>query len=164
MAKQINIEVKESLEHLRYLKSKQKTEARINKIKSLILIINKEVIYTKDIAKRINYSRQTVSTWIKLYRQGGIDKLLSGNYAKRLERKLSKEVEEAITKKLTDTRTTITSYVELLDWVQNEFDSEITYSTLYYHCRKHQNSTLKVARKSHHKKDELAEGLFKKPI
>jgi len=68
-----------------------------------------------------------------------------------------------IAKKVLDVNSTITSYVELQLLIEEELKEKVVYGTLYSHCRRNYQSKLKVARKSHHKKDEKAEELFKKP-
>ena len=69
----------------------------------------------------------------------------------------------SIDKKITDVKTTITSYVELKLLLEQELSQEIQYGALYSYCRRKYKSKLKVARKSHYKKDENAEAFFKKP-
>lgn len=165
MARTIQLKVKESKKELVNILKKQTNQSTISKLQSLILIKDKKVKYSKDLAKSLNYNRHTISIWMQRYKKGGLKELLQLNYVKRTERKLTKDIEKAIEVKLLDAKTVITSYVELLEWVHNKFnktEEEISYSTLYYHCRTHQSSRLKVSRKTHHKKDEQAERLFKK--
>ena len=69
----------------------------------------------------------------------------------------------SIEQKLTDSKTTITSYVKLLEILKEELNESVNYGALYAHCRRKHKAKLKVARKSHYKKDENAEAFFKKP-
>lgn len=78
-------------------------------------------------------------------------------------RTISEKARVFIAKKVTDSMTTITSYVELQLLIEQELGEKVFYGALYSHCRRNHKSKLKVARKSHHKKDEKAEELFKKP-
>jgi len=55
---------------------------------------------------------------------------------------------------------TITSYVELKHILEEELGEEILYDALYSHCRRKYKSKLKVAIKSHYKKDQNAEAFF----
>ena len=68
-----------------------------------------------------------------------------------------------ISEKVKDINTTITSYLELQLLIEEELKEIVAYGALYSHCRRNYKTKLKVARKSHHKKDEKAEELFKKP-
>ncbi len=162
MPKKLKIDITESLENLRYLQKNQTTLSRISRIKALILIKEKKAEYIKDLSSQLNYSRQSIRKWLLLYKAGGIKSFLNGNYKRIKHNSINSELQKAIKEKLEDLNTTTTSYVELLDWVVTEQKTNINYSTLYYHCRKHQHITLKVARKSHHKKDDEAVELFKK--
>jgi transposase len=128
----------------------------------LLLIRQRKVVYTKDLVPRLKHCRKTIYNWIKLYRAGGLESLLcstkGGNNAPLIEQR----TKVALAEKLSDPSTQITSYTELLHWVQQHYQSNINYATLYKHCRVHHHSVLKVARKSHHKKDERAVEAFKK--
>ena len=53
-------------------------------------------------------------------------------------------------------------YVELLDWVESTFKKEIKYNTLLKYTNREFGASVKVARKSHVKKDPEAVAAFKK--
>ncbi len=111
---------------------------------------------------KLKHCRKTIYTWIKVYRDGGLELLLSSNKGGNNTPLIEQGTKEALAEKLSDPLAQITSYTELLDWVQEHYQSNINYATLYKHCRVHHHSVLKVARKSHHKKDEQAVEAFKK--
>ncbi|WP_218973192.1 hypothetical protein, partial [Labilibaculum manganireducens] len=64
--------------------------------------------------------------------------------------------------KLENPYTDITSYVELLQWAEQNCQEKIPYHALYHYCRSKLNNKLKIARKSHHKKDKQTVEVFKK--
>ena len=74
-------------------------------------------------------------------------------------RTLSDKIFELIAQKITDSTTTITSYIEL----EEQTEEKIAYRALYLHCRWKFETKLKVARKSHYKKDPNGEVFFKNP-
>ena len=78
------------------------------------------------------------------------------------DEKLTMEEKQTLSSKLQDPGTDITSYVELMHWVNQQFGRDIPYHVIYNYCRVHLKSRLKIARKSHHKKDEQAVEAFKK--
>lgn len=162
MAKQISIDIAESLLQLKKLLPKEQSITNRSRIKMLILIKDKEAIYTKDLVPRLKHCRKTIYNCLKLYRDGGLESLLSSNRGGNNTPLIEQRTKQALAAKLSDPSTQITSYTELLDWVQQHYQSNIKYATLYKHCRVHHQSVLKVARKSHHKKDELAVEAFKK--
>ena len=68
----------------------------------------------------------------------------------------------AIEKKLKDPKNGLRGYVELQAWIEQEFKKQVKYNTLLKYSIKNFGSKVKVARKSHIKKDEMAVDTFKK--
>ena len=64
--------------------------------------------------------------------------------------------------KLNDPQNGLQGYVELKDWIEKETGKTFNYNTLLYYCIRNFKSSVKVARKSHVKKDEDQEISFKK--
>ena len=162
MAKQIDLEITESLSTLQALLPKQRNISNRSRIKMLILIHQKKVVYSKDLVPRLKHCRKTIYNWIHLYKEGGLESLLSSSKGGNNTPLIAQRTKEALAAKLSDPSTQLTSYRELLDWVHEHYQSNINYATLYKHCRVHHHSVLKVARKSHYKKDEQAVEAFKK--
>ena len=63
--------------------------------------------------------------------------------------------------KLNDPKNGIRGYSELLEWVKEELGKDMKYITLVKYTEFHFGSKIKVARKSHVKKDEEAVASFK---
>ena len=162
MARQIEIDISESLITLQKLLAKQTSISKKSRIKMLILIQQKKAVYTKDLVPKLKHCRKTIYNWIKLYREGGLELLLLSTKGGNNTPIIEQHTKQALAEKLSDPSTQVTSYTELLNWVQEHHQSNINYATLYKHCRVHHHSVLKVARKSHHKKDEQAVEAFKK--
>ena len=51
--------------------------------------------------------------------------------------------------------------LQLQNWVEQEFEKPILYNTLFKYSQRHFGAKVKVARKSHVKKDEEAVSAFK---
>ena len=162
MAKQIDLHIKESQGELKKLLPRQNSITNRSRIKMLLLIKRNQATYTKDLVPRLKHCRKSIYNWINLYRQGGLELLLSSNKRGNNTPLITPSTKVALAEKLSDASTPVTSYVELLDWVQTHHQSNINYAALYKHCRVHHNSVLKVSRKSHHKKDQQAVEAFKK--
>ena len=75
---------------------------------------------------------------------------------------ISKEEHEKIANKLNDPKNGIRGYTELLEWVKTALSKDMKYITLVKYAERHFGSKIKVARKSHVKKDEEAVDAFKK--
>lgn len=162
MPKKINIEIAETLEFLRNEHLKAKGELKKDRLKVLIYIKEEKYYFQSDIAKKSGRSEKTLRQWIQEYAQSGLSSLLKVSSGGNNTRKISKKALELIANKILDAETTITSYIELQLIIEEELNEKIPYGALYSHCRRKHKSRLKVARKSHHKKDEKAEELFKK--
>lgn len=121
-----------------------------------------KVKYPVEIAQKLRFSRRAVYDWLKSYKEGGIEGYLSVSSRGKRDEKLTNVEKEAIANKLKDTTTGITSYVGLTYWASQQFGREIPYHVIYKFCRLKLNSRLKIARKSHYKKDEQAVEAFKK--
>jgi hypothetical protein len=65
---------------------------------------------------------------------------------------------------LNDRQNPLRGYVELLHWVKSSFNKEIKYNTLLKYTNREFAARVKVARKSHIKKDEQAVEAFKKTL
>jgi transposase len=109
-------------------------------------------------------SSQSIHNWRTAYKNGGIENLLSNGRKGKAGRPsvFSKDQQLAISKKLNDPKNNLRGYKELQAWIKQEFKIDIKYNTvLVYSIRKHQSS-VKVARKSHVKKDVQMTETFKK--
>ncbi|MDX1284854.1 MAG: helix-turn-helix domain-containing protein [Draconibacterium sp.] len=162
MAKTIDITVVESEQELRYLLRIQNRPRQQSRVKALLMIKQGKVRYPAEIAQKLRFSRRAVYDWLKSYKEGGIEGYLAVSSRGKRDEKLTNDEKETIADKLKDTSTDITSYVELTHWASQQFGREIPYHVIYKFCRFKLNSRLKIARKSHHKKDEQAVEAFKK--
>ena len=162
MAKTIDITIQESEEHLKYLLRKQVKLLQQGRVKALLLIKQDKVNYTYQLADKLKRGRRTIYDWLKSYEEKGIEGYLTVSSRGKRKEKLTENEKQAIALKLQDPTTDITSYVELLHWVNQQFEKDIPYHVVYNYCRVHLKGRLKIARKSHHKKDEQAVEAFKK--
>lgn len=158
------IQVKESFKELKQL-LKKSSRLIVPRIRMLIEIKNHEGvggISKRNLADVIGVNHNSIQTWRTLYIEGGIAKLT--DYIKNEGRPtiLSKEEHLAIEKKLNDSKNGLRGYVELLDWVESSFKKEIKYNTLLKYTNREFGASVKVARKSHIKKDDQAIATFKK--
>jgi hypothetical protein len=64
--------------------------------------------------------------------------------------------------KLNNPQNGLKGYVELKDWIEKETGKIFNYNTLLYYCIRNFKSSVKVARKSHNKKDQNEVDAFKK--
>ena len=163
MPKKINITIVEDIDFLEKSYLKAKGRLKQHRLKTLIYVKTNQFFFQSDIAKKIGRTEKTIRCWLDHYNKNGILSLLEVKSGGNNTRTISDEMIVSIENKITNTKTTITSYVELKCLLEEKFKKEIDYGALYSLCKRRFKSKLKVARKSHYKKDENAEALFKKP-
>lgn len=161
MPKKINISIKEDVAFLNNSYSKTASRLQQDRIKTLLYLVTKKYHYQSDIAKKLGRTEKTIRDWLKLYATRGFDALITVKSGGNNTRTLSDKVIELIAEKVTDSSTTITSYIELQLLLEEQTGEKIAYGALYSHCRRKFKTKLKVARKSHYKKDPNAEAFFK---
>ena len=161
MAKTIDIQIIETEKELQSLLRRTKSKLVEKRIKALLLVKKSKCRYTQEVAVKIGVTRKTIYNWFEDYKRGGIHKLCEVNKGGNNTRLLSQATIAKIEELLNDPYSTITSYIELVS-ILEKTQKNITYASVYQHCKRKHNSKLKVARKSHHKKDEQAVEAFKK--
>lgn len=163
MPKALHIPVKESLKELKAL---HKKASALQKPRLFMLIKMKESgtegVTKQQLMELVGASGQSLQTWRTNYKNGGLSLLLShkkGGYKKpSFNQKEKLELE----KLMCNPQNNINGYKELQYWVKNEFKKEIKYNTLLKFMVNTFKTKVKVARKSHIKKDDELVSVFKK--
>ena len=138
-----------------------------NKRLSMLIEIRREkdiAITKRDLAKRIGVDPNSITAWKKLYEQAGITALMADGRIGFKPSLVTAEVHKKIELKLKDPKNGIRGYVELQDWVKSTLGMDFKYITLLKYTKKYFGSKIKVARKSHVKKDAEAVTTFKKTL
>lgn len=164
MAHPLQITVKESVKELRELQ--RKNGELINKRLLMLIEIKKHEktgISKRALSEITGINHNSIVKWRKQYNSEGIASLLThgrtGGFKKSV---FSTEEHDKIKAKLTDPKNGIRGYTELLQWVQKELSKEVKYITLVKYTERNFGSKIKVARKSHVRKDEVQADAFKK--
>lgn len=165
MSNALFIPVKESLSELRsHLKSA--IPMIQPRIKMLILMKKSadKAISKRDLMESLGVSSQSIQDWRTAYKTGGIESLMSnGRKGKSGKPSIfTKEEHIKLELKLKDPKNGLAGYVELQEWVKKEFKKEVKYNTILKYSIKNFGSKVKVARKSHVKKDSESVITFKK--
>lgn len=162
MASKINIQVSESLEELKRLFHKHPFHLH-GRIQMLYLIKSGITNSTKELTKRLLVGRRAIQRWKIDYAHGGIHGIL--NYEKGKYKSngiITPAISNLIKEQLASPTSGFTSYIELQQWLQENHLPEVSYRVVHHHARVKLNASLKVARKSHIKKDATAVDVFKK--
>jgi len=126
---------------------------------------NEEVgISKRDLAQIVGVNHNSIQTWRKLYETGGLTNLLSHGKIGFKPSVINPEEHEGLKSILSDPANGIHGYTELNQWFNDTYNRTIPYTTLTGYCIRHFATKIKVARKSHVKKDEKATEAFKKTL
>jgi transposase len=157
------ITVKEGIRDLKYMLKRAKPIIA-PRLRMLIEIKNNELtgISKRDLADTIGVSHNSIQKWRTMYLNGGIEALTSHKKLGFKKPAFTDEEHRIIEAKLKDPHNGFRGYKELLEWVEQEFEKKYKYNTLLKYCRRNFGSRVKVARKSHIKKDANAVEAFKK--
>jgi transposase len=164
MALPLKINVTESIVELRALQ--RKNGELINKRLKVLIEIKKHEktgISKRQLSDITGVNHNSIVKWRRIYNDGGISPLLShgriGGFKKSV---FSDDDHNKLEKKLNDPNNGIQGYTELLEWVKTDLGKDIKYITLLKYSQRHFETKIKVARKSHVKKDVLLVEDFKK--
>lgn len=129
----------------------------------LVLKQNEEIgISKRDAAKLTGVDPNSIQNWRALYIKYGINGLMKHNKIGFKQSVFTEIEHKKIEEKLNDPKNGLQGYVELKSWIEHETGRVFNYNTLLYYCIKNFKSSVKVARKSHIKKDDNKVEAFKK--
>ncbi len=154
------ISIAESAEVLKSLMKQQKTALGYAKVQALYLIKIQAVETVRYLAVIIGRSEVTIHHWLKLYRTGGIEKLLEVPPKTGRPKKLDIETVAKIQRELLDPEG-FNSYQEVQLWLFACLDRYVSYATIHRIVRYELQSKLKVARPSHEKQEPGIIEVFK---
>lgn len=163
MALPLKITIKESIQELRALQ--RKNGVLIGKRLLVLIEIKsheKTGISKRNLSKITGVNHNSIVKWRKIYNEFGISPLLSHGRIGFKISTVTKEEHLKIEAKLNDPQNGIQGYKELLEWVKTQLSKEMKYITLLKYVQRNFGAKIKVARKSHVKKDESALEDFKK--
>lgn len=116
---------------------------------------------TEQIGEIVGASKSSVTLWVKAYRMGDIDQLLTTNYKPGRPASLDQKVVNELLQGLEAGRWK--RIKEIRKWLAEVHAIDLSYRGVHYWLQK-LNARLKVPRKSHAKKDEGQSVLFKEEL
>lgn len=165
MAHPLQLTVIESIKELRTLQ-RQYGELIGKRMHMLIEIKKHEKtgISKRDLSSLTGINHNSIVKWRNMYLLEGIEVLLKHGRKGFKPSIVTEEEHKKIKAKLHDPKNGIRGYTELLEWVKTELNKDMKYITLLKYTERHFGTKIKVARKSHVKKDEEAVSTFKKTL
>ncbi|MBC7628930.1 hypothetical protein [Ferruginibacter sp.] len=114
------------------------------------------------VADEIGVNHNSVQTWRTLYIEGGIKLLMLHSKTGYKPSKITDEQELALKEQLNNPLNGMAGFIELLDWFNKRFKTDLNYKTFHGFVVRKYKAKVKVARKSHIKKDVQPVEAFKK--
>jgi transposase len=160
-----SIKIKESLSELKELQRKS-GHLIAKRLRILIEFKKNEEfgISKRAVSENTGINHNSITKWRNIYLKQGIVAFLSHGRKGFKKSVIDSVSHKAIEKKLKDPRNGLRGYKELQQWVSNALNLEVEYSTLVKYAIRHFGTKIKVARKSHVKKDEDSVATFKKTL
>jgi transposase len=162
MGKYSDINITESLEDLKKLQKSLKGHRSRNRIQSLIYTKQRRFRTRLELANHLGVGIVSLKRWTKIYLESGIDAILNINSGGHKQGLISKEIHDALKKRVYNSTDPFRGYKDALLWVNKTFNKTFKYNHLRKYLITNFNTKLKSPRKSHYKKDEQAIEAFKK--
>ena len=162
MGKVFEITIKESLAELKQLHRAEKKSKQ--KLRLLSLILTKEARFSRreDLSKFLGINPSTLVDWTKKYKENGLQGMLTINGGGKRRETVPLSIRKEIEAKLNNSTSPLQGYTDAVLWIEQEFGYQIKYHTVRAFMIRNFGTKLKVPRKSHYKKDEVAFETFKK--
>ena len=165
MAKPLYIEVLEDSKTLKQLLKKAQPWARPRLVMLLKMQKAGDAGITKEeLMQQVGACGQSINNWRKAYREGGLSQLLSHKKTGFKPSVFLAEEKAKLGELVNNPQNGIVGYVELQRWVKEQFDKEVKYITLVKFMTHNFKTKIKIARKSHIKKDIEKVEEFKKKL
>ena len=146
-------EVTESVDELERLVRKEKDAQIQRRFQMLLLLKTGEAKSRSGAARQLGVHRHTVSDWVELYEEGGIEKIqeVEDPGPEPGQQSIPPEVMESLKERLSEPEG-FGSYKEIQRWLAEEQDLELCYSTVHGIVRYDLEAKPKSPRPSHPKK------------
>lgn len=159
-----SIEVKESLDDLAEQLRQVKTASDKERLQVLYWLKQENAPSISTIANAVGKHRNTLSTWLSMYREGGVAAMLEIKKSPGGVRVIPQWAEDALAKRLEDAHHGFQSYGQVQQWLAATLGVEAEYHAVYQMTRYRLKAKLKVARPQNSKQDSEQRESFKKTL
>src|SRR3954464_405271 len=136
MAKPLPISIKESELLLR--KELKRAPSHLKpRIQMLLLIKEGKALSKRGLAVAVGADPNSIQKWRSTYAQKGLDGLLVFDGGGKKKSLISSTAHKAIEQKLTNPKEAFTSFIQLQDWISEEFVPGINYHTVNKYVKRH---------------------------
>jgi transposase len=145
MAGVYKLEISETEAELKTLLRTQKTASAKERVQLLYLLKSGQAKTVESAAALLGRNRVTVQKWLRLYRQGGLARLLERKPHLGRKHSIPQWAQEALSKRLQDAQG-FNSYGEICQWLQTQLGISAPYKTVHQLVHYRLGAALKVAR------------------
>lgn len=124
----------------------------------------KSGISKRSVSEITGINHNSITKWRNIYLKDGIQAVLRHGRIGFKKSIIDPESHNALERKLHDPKNGLRGYKELQQWVLETLHLNVEYNTLVKYAMRHFGTKIKVARKSHVKKDENLGMSFKKTL
>lgn len=165
MAAPKKFHIKESASQIKTMM--RKAQPMISKRLQALLVFKQheqQGISKREVAVLIGVNHNSVQTWRNTYVEGGLALLISHSKKSNVVSVFTLEQELIIKEQLNNPSNGFVGFTEFLAWFNENQNTNVKYKTFYAFLIRKFNAKVKVARKTHIKKDLEATDNFKKTL
>ena len=163
MAGVTSIEVKESLDELTQQLCQVDSPCAKERLQVLYWLKQDNAPSISAIAKAMGKHRNTLQTWLSMYKEGGVEAMLEIKKSPGGVRVIPQWAEDALAKRLQE-NDGFQSYYGVQQWLAETLGIEAEYHTVYQMTRYRLKAKLKVARPQNCLQDSEQRETFKKNL
>jgi transposase len=145
MAGVYKLEIRETEEELKSLLRTQKTASTKERVQLLYLLKSGQAKTVESAASLLGRNRVSVQKWLRLYREGGLPKLLEQKPHLGRKHSIPQWAQDALSKRLQDPQG-FNSYGETCQWLQTQLGISAPYKTVHQLVHYRLGAGPKVAR------------------
>jgi len=158
------IEVKESLADLSEQLRQAETSRAKERLQVLYWLKQEKAPSISAIAKAIGKHRNTLQTWLSLYRSSGIEAMLVLKKSQGGVRVIPQWAEQSLAKRLQQPNHGFKSYGQVQQWLAETLGVEAEYHAVYQMTRYRLKAKLKVARPQNCQQDSERRTAFEQTL
>ena len=162
MGKLAEIEISQSVEQLKSIRSKESSARGKSRINALIHLKEQTFRTRQELANHLQVHIRTLERWLSQYVLQGMNLMIKDAPKNKGSKIITKEIHEALKGRVSNSEDPFLGYWEAQKWVNENFDVQIKYQRIREYMIKHFKTKLKTPRKSHVKKDKQAIEAFLK--
>lgn len=159
-----SVTVKESLDDLAKELRQAETPTAKERLQVLYWLKQEHAPSISAIAKAVGKHRNTVQTWLSMYREGGVAAMLEIKKSPGGVRVIPQWAEVALAKRLQEPNHGFSSYGEVQQWLAKTLGVEAEYHAVYQMTHYRLKAKLKVARPQNCQQDSQQREAFKQTL